>query len=116
MGSTKEILRNQYRSSIKETRDTKKKLLHSSTLEEKIYAFKHDIKMKKKLLHSSILEEKIYAFEHDIKTKNIGEIRIYHVDTSILTEENGKRKCIRHTTINNSSYLRYSYLVIIRNY
>ena len=93
MGSTKEILRNQYRSSIKETRDTKKKLLHSSTL-----------------------EEKIYAFEHDIKTKNIGEIRIYHVDTSILTEENGKRKCIRHTTINNSSYLRYSYLVTIRNY
>jgi len=71
---------------------------------------------RKGLLHSTIFEEKIYAFKHDIKTKNIGEIHIYHVDPSILTEENGKRKCMRHTTIKNSSYLRYLYLVIIRNY
>jgi len=93
MESTKEILRNQYRSSIKETRDTKKKSLHSS-----------------------ILEEKIYAFKHDIKTKNIGEIHVYHGDTSILIEANRNRKCIRHITIWNSFYLRYSYAVFIRNY
>ena len=79
---------------------------HEKNLEKPIQIKYKKTEQKKKLLYWSILEEKIYAFKHDIKTKNIGEIHIYHGDTSILTEKNEKRKCIRHTTIKNSSYLR----------
>jgi hypothetical protein len=78
MASMKKILKNQYRSNIQETRNTKKKLYYWS-----------------------ILDEKIYAFKHDINTKNIREIYICYDDTSILTEKDEKRKCIRHTAIKN---------------
>ncbi len=45
---------------------------------------------KKRLLYWSILEEKAYAFTHDIRTNNTGEIYIYQGGSSILTE--GKRE------------------------
>ena len=71
-------------------------------------------------------KKKIIAFEHP-RRKNIC-IQAWHQnekcrwnihlswDTSIRTEESGKRKYIRYTIIKNWSYLRYSCLGFIRNY
>jgi hypothetical protein len=69
MGNPKTtILKNRSRSRIKETGDRKKKILYQSTL-----------------------KEKMYAFTHDIRTKNIGDIHMYHGDSSMLTERNREK-------------------------
>ncbi len=64
-GKHKKILKNQYRSNINR---------------------------KNKLFYWSVLKEKIHAFKDDIKTKAIGEIHIYHSDTSILTGKKTERE------------------------
>ena len=60
---TKSNIKNQYRSRIKGTEDRKKEILYWSAL-----------------------EEKMYAFTHDISTKNISDIHMYHADNSMLIE------------------------------